>query len=96
MEMVLFHYITPWIQSQLISGERHDLFRFHTIGDGGNYNKEYKISVFNVKAEKTILLITLHSQFPVRKYSDTNKRPIILETFNNVNLDLHLQITSKK
>jgi hypothetical protein len=39
------HASTPWIQSQLISGERHDLFRFHTLGDGDNYNKEYKIAI---------------------------------------------------
>ena len=82
------HASTPWIQSQLISGERHDLFRFHTIGDGGNYNKEYKISVFNVKAagENNSTDYATFS-IAVRKYSDTNKRPIILETFNNVNLD---------
>ena len=81
----------------MISGERHDLFRFHTIGDGGNYNKEYKISVFNVKAvgENNSTDYATFS-IAVRKYSDTNKRPIILETFNNVNLDPHLQITSKK
>ena len=41
---------TPYIKSQLISGERHDLFRFHTLGDGSNYNKEYKIIIFNVKS----------------------------------------------
>jgi hypothetical protein len=43
------HASTPWIKSQLISGERHDLFRFHTLGDGTTYNKEYKVSIFNVK-----------------------------------------------
>ena len=26
------HASTPWIKSQLISGERHDLIRFHTLG----------------------------------------------------------------
>ena len=82
------HASTPWIQSQLISGERSDLFRFHTIGDGGNYNKEFKISVFNVKAAGSNNS-TDYSTFSiaVRGYSDTNKRPVILETFSNVNLD---------
>src|SRR5210317_217747 len=41
---------TPWIQSQLISGERYDLFRLHTLGDGTYTNTEYKVSIFNVKA----------------------------------------------
>jgi len=82
------HASTPWIQSQLISGERHDLFRFHTIGDGTNYNKEYKIGIFGVKAAGTNNS-TDYSTFSVavRGYSDTDKRPVILETYNNVNLD---------
>ena len=79
---------TPYIKSQLISGERHDLFRFHTLGDGSNYNKEYKIIIFNVKAAGSSNA-TDYSTFSigVRAFSDTNKRPSVLETFNNVNLD---------
>ena len=82
------HASTPWIQSQLISGERHNLIKFHTLGDGTNYNKEYKIGFFNVKAAGSTNS-TDYSTFSVvvRGYSDTHKRPIILETWNNVNLD---------
>ena len=79
---------TPWIQSQLISGERHNLIKFHTLGDGTNYNKEYKIGVFNVKAAGSSNA-TDYATFSIaiRGYSDTNKRPVILETWNNLNLD---------
>jgi len=82
------HATTPWIQSQLISGERHDLFRFHTIADGTYTNKEYKVGIFNVKAAGTNNS-TDYSTFSVviRGYSDTHKRPIILETWNNLNMD---------
>jgi len=82
------HASTPWIQSQLISGERHNLFKFHSLGDGTNYNKEYKIGVFNVKAAGSSNA-TDYSTFSivVRGYSDTNKRQLILETCNNLNLD---------
>jgi len=82
------HASTPWIKSQLISGERHDLFRFHTLGDGTNYNKEYKISVFGVKAagESNATDYATFS-IAVRQFSDLDKRPVILETYNNVNLD---------
>ena len=82
------HATTPYIQSQLISGERHDLFRFHTLGDGTNYNKEYKIGIFNVKAAGSSNS-TDYATFSVvvRKYSDINKRSSVLETFNNLNLD---------
>jgi hypothetical protein len=72
----------------LISGERSDLFRFHTTGDGGNYNKEFKIAIFNVKAAGSNNS-TDYATFSIaiRGYSDTNKRPVILETFSNLNLD---------
>ena len=79
---------TPWIQSQLISGERSNLFRLHTLGDGTNYNKEYKVSVFNVKAagESNATDYATFS-LSIRAYSDTDKRKSVLETYNNVNLD---------
>jgi len=82
------HATTPWIQSQLISGERHNLFKVHTLGDGTNYNQEFKISIFNVKAAGTSNA-TDYATFSVavRKFTDTDKRKVVLETFNNVNLD---------
>jgi len=79
---------TPWIQSQLVSGERHNLFKLHSIGDGTIYNKEYKVSVFNVKAAGSSNA-TDYATFSlmIRGYSDTDKRKSVLETFNNLNLD---------
>jgi hypothetical protein len=79
---------TPWIQSQIISGERSNLFRLHTLGDGSNYNKEYKVSVYNVKAagESNATDYATFS-LSIRAYSDTDKRKSVLETYNNVNLD---------
>jgi hypothetical protein len=79
---------TPWIQSQIISGERSSLFRLHTLGDGSNYNKEYKVSVYNVKAagESNATDYATFS-LSIRAYSDTDKRKSVLETYNNVNLD---------
>ena len=58
------------------------------LDDGSNYNQEYKIIIFNVKAAGSSNA-TDYATFSVgvRKYSDTNKRPNVLETFNNVNLD---------
>ena len=82
------HATTPYIVSQLISGERHNLFRFHTLGDGTNTNKEFKISIFNIK-EAGSSNSTDYATFSiaVRKFGDTDKRKSVLETFNNVNLD---------
>jgi len=82
------HASTPWIQSQLISGERHNLFKLHTLGDGTYANKEYKVSIFNVKAagESNATDYATFS-IAIRGYSDTDKRKTVLETFNNVTMD---------
>jgi hypothetical protein len=79
---------TPWIKSQLISGERHDLFRFHTLGDGNPYNTQYKIGISNVKAAGESAA-TDYATFTVtvRGFSDTDKKKTVFETYNNVNLD---------
>lgn len=79
---------TPWIKSQNISGVRHNLFRFHTLGDGTLYNKKFKIGISNVKAAGEDGS-TDYSTFTVtvRSFSDTDRRKTVLETYNNVNLD---------
>lgn len=79
---------TPFIKSQLISGERYDLFRFKTLGHGNNENTRFKIGISNVKAAGEDGS-TDYSTFSVtiRAFNDTDKRKTVLETFNNVNLD---------
>jgi len=79
---------TPYIKSQLISGDRHNLFRFHTLGHGTDTNQAYKVSIFNVKAAGSTAA-TDYATFSVavRKFSDTDKRKNVLETFNNINMD---------
>jgi hypothetical protein len=82
---------TPWVKSQIadiVSGERYDLFRFHTNGHGNTYNTKFKVSISNVKAagedgstDYSTFTITL------RGFSDTDKRKSVMETYNNVNLD---------
>ena len=80
--------VTPYVKSQLISGERYDLFRFHTLGHGNGENKRFKVSISGVKAagedggtDYSVFSLT------IRSYSDTDKRKVVLESFNNVNLD---------
>jgi hypothetical protein len=79
---------TPWVKSQLISDERYELFRFHTIGHGNVYNRKWKVSISNVKAagesggtDYSTFTVTL------RSFSDTDRRKLVTETFNNVTLD---------
>jgi hypothetical protein len=79
---------TPTVKSQLISGERYDLFNFVTLGHGTLYNTKFKIGISNVKAAGEDGS-TDYSTFTVtiRSFNDTDKRKTVVETFNNVNLD---------
>jgi hypothetical protein len=79
---------TPYIQSQLISGQRVNLFRFETIGAGNAANTKVKIGITNVKAAGTVNG-TDYGTFTVvvRDFTDTNKKKVVLETYSNVNLD---------
>jgi len=75
---------TPWFLSQVDLGS-NPLFRFHTLGFGNVYNKEYKVSISNIKK-------IANTDFPafsitIRDYDDTDKRKSVKETFNNVNLN---------
>ena len=82
------HASTPWIQSQLISGERYNLFKLHTLGDGTYTNKEFKVSIFNVKAAGSSNATDYGTfSIAIRGYSDTDKRKTVLETFNNLTMD---------
>jgi hypothetical protein len=85
---------TPWVVSQKISpfnggsSTRFPLFRLWTLSDGTNTNTSFKIEISNVKLAGTVPgsdwgTFTL----TVRDYSDTDKKPKILEQFNNVSLD---------
>ena len=79
---------TPYVVSQLVSGERYELFRFHTLGHGTPYNTKYKIGISNVKAAGQDSS-TDYATFSVtlRTYGDSDKRASIIESYGNVNLD---------
>ena len=79
---------TPMVKSQLIAGDRYDLFQFYTLGHGNVENTRFKVSISNVKAagedggtDYSVFSVT------VRAFSDTDKRKTVVESFNNVNLD---------
>jgi hypothetical protein len=79
---------TPMVQSQLISGDRYNLFKFVTLGHGTLYNTKFKVGISNVKAagedgstDYSVFTVT------IRSFSDTDKRKSVVETFANVNLD---------
>ena len=87
---------TPWIISQKIapwqSGStvptRFELFRVNTIADGTYTNTQFKVEISNVKLAGQVAGSDYGSfTLTLRKFSDTDKRPVIVEQYNNLNLD---------
>jgi hypothetical protein len=79
---------SPYIQSQLISGQRINLFQFETLTAGNAANTKVKVGITNIKAAGSVNG-TDYGTFTVvvRDFNDTNKKKIVLETWANVNLD---------
>ena len=80
--------LTPWIQSQDISGERYDLFQFETIGAGNAANTKVKIGISNVKPAGSVAASDYGTfTVVVRDFNDTDKKKVVLETYANITLD---------
>jgi hypothetical protein len=76
---------TPWILSQRFNGDsRYNLFKVKTLAHGENENTRFKIQISNVKiVDNDYGTFTL----TVRDFNDTDKRKVVLETYNNLNLN---------
>ena len=90
----LTNAFTPWVVSQQISPwnggtpHRFPLFQFATIADGTYTNQLFKIEISNVKLAGTVAGSDWGTfDVLVRSYSDTDKRPVILEQFIGCTLD---------
>lgn len=84
---------TPWINSQIVSRDggidtKYNLFKVHTLSDGTPSNTEYKIEISNVKLAGTVPGSEYGSfTLSVRQYSDTDVKPVYVESFANLNLN---------
>ena len=84
---------TPFIVSQKVASvngttSRYELFKVHTLSDGTNTNKQFKIEISDVKLAGTVAGTDWGTfTLSVRDYNDTTKRPKYLETFTNLTLD---------
>ena len=76
--------VTPWIVSDAKgNGSRFDvyrLFRFVTITDGANANRQVKISVANVNIDEGTFDVY------VRDYNDSDGSPVILESYRSLTM----------
>ena len=83
------HAATPTIVSQNFGGSVYQLFKFHALSDGTASNYDVKVSITNVQ--------TLDNdgnplEFPkfdvvIRDFYDTDRRPMIYETFSQCTLN---------
>ena len=75
---------TPWFVSNVKGDakkiELTKLFRFHTISDGDNANKEVKVSIQNIKTDDGTFEVV------VRDINDTDQAPIYLERFTKCSM----------
>ena len=70
---------TPWIVSNLKGDIKNvtltKLFRFHTISDGDNANKEVKVSIENIDPDNGMFDVV------VRRIDDVDESTVVLERF---------------
>lgn len=79
---------TPWITSQLLGSTSTNLFKVKSLGDGDAFNRSFKISVINNTLAGNVPG-TAYGSFTllVREFTDNDQRPVVLETYSNLNLD---------
>jgi hypothetical protein len=90
---------TPWVYSQAVAPfkgsasatavpTKFKLFKVHTMADGTKSNTKFKVEISKVKLAGTVPGSEYGSfTLSIRSYSDTDKRPKYVETFQNLNLD---------
>jgi len=98
-EFDLTNAYTPFIRSQMVSSfsssygtssAAYDLFKVHTLSDGTNSNTMYKVEISNVRSAGSIPG-TKYGSFTLalRDYADTDNRPVYLERYDNLTLDVN-------
>ena len=72
---------TPWVVSELRGNKVSKLFKFISISDGNEANREIKISIQNIKLDSKEFDVV------VRTFNDTDARPTILESYTKCVMD---------
>lgn len=79
--------VAPTVTSQAIGGFEYDLFKVHSRHDGVNGNFVFKVSISNIRYPTTDAEEYPTFSLSVRSFNDTDRRPVVLESFTNLNLD---------
>lgn len=79
---------TSWIKSQVLGGMEFDILKFYTRAHGRATNDEVKVTIANVKPSANPTIYPYGTfDVVVRKFDDTDVRPVVLESFSQLNLD---------
>lgn len=74
--------VTPWIVSEVIGNDVHNLFKVHTKSDGDSSNREVKISIANLDTVNKLFDLI------VRKYEDNDANSFsVLERFSRLSMN---------
>lgn len=73
--------VTPYVVSELRGNKVLRLFRLWTISDGNSANRQFKISIANIKPD------TREFDVYVRSFYDTDASPSVLESFTRCTMD---------
>lgn len=73
--------VTPYLVSELQGNSVRRLFRFHTVGDGNAANSDIKVSITNINPDNATFDVQ------VRRYGDSDSRPVIIKQYARLNLD---------
>jgi hypothetical protein len=72
---------TPWVVSELRGNKVYDLFKFISISDGNDANREIKVSILNISFTNRTFDVA------VRDFNDTDQNPVFLEKFTNCSMN---------
>jgi len=71
---------SPWVLSEVRGSEIFKLFKFISISDGDNANKEIKITIENIDPELKEFDVL------VRNFNDTDNSPSVIESFRRCSM----------
>lgn len=78
---------SPMFISQATSGVRHNLFRISALSDGLGPSTQFKICIQNIKPSTDPQYEYGTFDLVIRKFDDTDRNPIVLESFTGLSLD---------
>ena len=79
---------SPFVVSQKFGGSNKNLFKFHTLSDGLIGSGEFKITIENIQASSKANNKFGTFDVLVRRFTDNDLNPAVVESFRGLSLDL--------